>query len=158
MFGFPWWLSGKESACQCRRHGFDPWPRKIPHTTEQLTPFGKTTWPVLQSPRSTSREGTAVRSSCVSTREQALLTPAREKPVQRQRPSTAKNKNLKEIYKLQKRACFPFLVLKIANKDPMKYMHIWKYWKGNINTLRRLVLIIKQAYILYVFIKFMFGF
>jgi len=21
---FPWWLSGKESACQCRRHGFDP--------------------------------------------------------------------------------------------------------------------------------------
>ena len=23
-------LSGKESACQCRRHGFDPWVRKIP--------------------------------------------------------------------------------------------------------------------------------
>ena len=22
--GFPWWLSGKESTCQCRRHGFDP--------------------------------------------------------------------------------------------------------------------------------------
>ena len=21
----------KESACQCRRHGFDPWSRKIPH-------------------------------------------------------------------------------------------------------------------------------
>ena len=28
---FPWWLSGKESACQCRGHGFDPWSRKIPH-------------------------------------------------------------------------------------------------------------------------------
>ena len=30
---FPWWLSGKESACQCRRHrrrGFDPWVWKIP--------------------------------------------------------------------------------------------------------------------------------
>ena len=26
----PWWLSGKESACQCRRHQFDPWVRKIP--------------------------------------------------------------------------------------------------------------------------------
>ena len=29
----PWWLSGKESSCQfrrCRRHGFDPWVRKIP--------------------------------------------------------------------------------------------------------------------------------
>ena len=25
-----WWLSGKDSACQCRRHGFDPWVRKIP--------------------------------------------------------------------------------------------------------------------------------
>jgi len=26
----PWWLSGKESACQCRRCGFDPWVMKIP--------------------------------------------------------------------------------------------------------------------------------
>ena len=28
--GLPWWLSGKESTCQCRRHEFDPWVRKIP--------------------------------------------------------------------------------------------------------------------------------
>ena len=28
--GLPWWLSGKESACQCRRHRFNPWVRKIP--------------------------------------------------------------------------------------------------------------------------------
>ena len=28
--GLPWWLSGKESTCQCRRHGFDPWIEKIP--------------------------------------------------------------------------------------------------------------------------------
>ena len=27
--GLPKWLSGKESACQCRRH-FDPWVGKIP--------------------------------------------------------------------------------------------------------------------------------
>jgi len=29
----PWWLSGKESVCQCRRGKrcrFDPWVRKIP--------------------------------------------------------------------------------------------------------------------------------
>jgi len=26
----PKWLSGKESACQCRRHGFDPWVGNIP--------------------------------------------------------------------------------------------------------------------------------
>ena len=26
----PWWLSGKESACQCRRRRFDSWSRKVP--------------------------------------------------------------------------------------------------------------------------------
>ena len=30
--GLPWWLSGKESACQCRRQGFNPWVGKIPWT------------------------------------------------------------------------------------------------------------------------------
>ena len=25
----PWWLSGKESACQCRRRRFSPWIEKI---------------------------------------------------------------------------------------------------------------------------------
>ena len=28
--GFPWWHGGKESACQCRKYGFDPWAEKIP--------------------------------------------------------------------------------------------------------------------------------
>ena len=28
--GLPWWLSGKESTCQCRRCRFDPWVGKIP--------------------------------------------------------------------------------------------------------------------------------
>ena len=30
VLGLPWWLSGKESACQCRRHMFDSWVDKIP--------------------------------------------------------------------------------------------------------------------------------
>ena len=30
IYGPPRWLSGKESACQCRRHGSDPWVGKIP--------------------------------------------------------------------------------------------------------------------------------
>ena len=38
----PSWLSGKESACQCRRHrrlGFDPWVGKIPWRRKwQCTP------------------------------------------------------------------------------------------------------------------------
>ena len=25
-----WWLRGEESACQCRRHGFNPWVEKLP--------------------------------------------------------------------------------------------------------------------------------
>ena len=28
--GLDWWLSGKESTCQCRRPGFGPWIGKIP--------------------------------------------------------------------------------------------------------------------------------
>ena len=28
--GLAWWLSGKESASQCRRHRFNPWAGKIP--------------------------------------------------------------------------------------------------------------------------------
>ena len=44
--GLCWWLSGKESTCQWRRHGFDPWSRKIPHTMEQLSPCAIATEPV----------------------------------------------------------------------------------------------------------------
>ena len=43
----PWWRSGKESACQCRGHGFEPWSRKISHAAEQLSPCATTTEPVL---------------------------------------------------------------------------------------------------------------
>ena len=45
-----WWLSGKESACQSKRHGFDPWSRKIPHSKQQLSPHATTAEPVLLSP------------------------------------------------------------------------------------------------------------
>ena len=34
----PWWFSGKESSCQCRRPKFDPWARKIPRRKWQPTP------------------------------------------------------------------------------------------------------------------------
>ena len=37
--GLPRWHSGEESACQCGRHGFDPWVRKIPWSRKwQPTP------------------------------------------------------------------------------------------------------------------------
>ena len=37
--GLSWWLSSKESACQYRRCGFDPWVGKIPwRSKRQPTP------------------------------------------------------------------------------------------------------------------------
>ena len=47
--GLPWWLSSKESACQCRRHGFNPWFRKIPYAVEQPSLSATTVQPELQS-------------------------------------------------------------------------------------------------------------
>ena len=39
FLGLPGWRSGNESACQCRRHGFHPWVRKILWRRKwQLTP------------------------------------------------------------------------------------------------------------------------
>ena len=56
--GLPWCLRGKESACQCRRHRFDPRSRKIPQATESLSLCTTTVEPMLQSPRITTAEPT----------------------------------------------------------------------------------------------------
>ena len=50
------WLSGSESACQCRRHEFNHWSRKISHAAEQLSLCTTTTEPVLLSPGTTTTE------------------------------------------------------------------------------------------------------
>ena len=42
--GLPWWFSGRESACQCRRRGRDLWVRKIPWRREWLTPSSILAW------------------------------------------------------------------------------------------------------------------
>ena len=72
----------KESTCQCRRHGFNPWSRKIPAASEQLSPCATTTKPVLQSWRATTTDAYVAWSLC---------SPTREKPGKQRRPSTAKN-------------------------------------------------------------------
>ena len=36
--GLPWWPGGKEPACQCRRHRFNPCSGKIPHAAQQPSP------------------------------------------------------------------------------------------------------------------------
>ena len=40
-----WWLNGKESACQCRRHGSIPDLERPPHALKQLSPCGTTIEP-----------------------------------------------------------------------------------------------------------------
>ena len=40
------WLSGKESACQCRRHGFNPWVGKIPWRRKMATHSSIVAWEI----------------------------------------------------------------------------------------------------------------
>ena len=114
-----WWLRGKESTCQCRKHEFDPWPRKIPHAMEQLSPCTTTIEPVLWSPGATTTEHKCCDhwSPCPTAHTlQQEKPPQWEKPVQlneeqpvltatRQSLHTASktaelktNKQIKEIY------------------------------------------------------------
>ena len=64
--GPPWWLSGKESAFQCKRHGFDPWSGTIPHASHNqawapqlLSPYSRAQEPQLLRPRSMTIEARA---------------------------------------------------------------------------------------------------
>ena len=41
------WLSSKESTCQHKRRGFDPWFGKIPHAAKQPSLRALTIEPVL---------------------------------------------------------------------------------------------------------------
>ena len=45
--GLPWWLSGKGSARQRRRRGFDPWSGKAPPAAKHLSACAITTAPAL---------------------------------------------------------------------------------------------------------------
>ena len=83
-FGFPLWLSGKESTCQCRTHRFDLWSRKIPHATEQQSQC-TTIEPVLYNPGTTTTEAYTLQldsSPCSLQLDQSLCSneqPARLK-------------------------------------------------------------------------------
>ena len=54
--GLLWWLSGKESTYQCRRHRFDPSSGKILHAVEQLSPCATAIESVLWSLGATTAE------------------------------------------------------------------------------------------------------
>ena len=68
--GFPWCLSGKETACQGRRREFNPWSQKIPQAVEQLSPRAAASEP----------EPSAAADTCVPRAQAPPETPAREEP------------------------------------------------------------------------------
>ena len=72
--GRPWSLSGRESACKCRGHGFDHLSGGVPHAVEQRSPRITTSEPVISSPRAATTD-TAVPKAHVLW---GLCLPARE--------------------------------------------------------------------------------
>ena len=94
--GLPWWSSGKESTCQCKENGFDPWSRKISHAVEQLSLCATTTehhsyWAQAREPgHSATREAITIRTRTAAKRSPHL--PQLEKAhAQQQSPSTTNN-------------------------------------------------------------------
>ena len=101
--GLPWWLSGKEFTCQCRRHGFDPQSRKIPHATEQLSPCAITTESMLQIPGATASETRAAWSLCWAIREaHAMRSPCNEKPMHHNHRVTPVHRNYRRTHEATK--------------------------------------------------------
>ena len=91
-WGLPWWCSGWESACQCRGHGFEPWSGKIPHATEQLSPWATTTEPARLEPVLHNKRGRNSERP-VHRDKSGPRSPQLEKALARKRrPNTAKNK------------------------------------------------------------------
>ena len=101
--GLLWWLSVKEAACQCRRHGFDPWSGKIPHAAEPQS-LRATTALEPRNPIAITEPPAATTEACCALelelcKEKPLqweghtqppLATTREKPTQQGRCSTAK--------------------------------------------------------------------
>ena len=77
--GLPWRLGGRESACQCRRHGFNPLSRSVGATTTELC-AAPTEAHNLLSLWSATREASTPQLEC-----SPPLAATREKPVQQWR-------------------------------------------------------------------------
>ena len=78
--GLPWWRSGWESACQCRGHGFEPWSGRIPHATEQLSPWAATTEPARLEPVLCNKRGRDSERPAHRDEEWPPLAATRESP------------------------------------------------------------------------------
>ena len=80
LLGLPWWCSGWESACQCRRHRFEPWSGKIPHAAEQPGPWATTTEPACLEPVLRNKRGRDSERPTHRDEEWPPLAATRESP------------------------------------------------------------------------------
>ena len=78
--GLPWWHSGWESACQCKRHGFEPWSGNIPHAAAQLGPWATTTEPARLEPVLRNKRGRNSERPAHRNEEWPPLAATRESP------------------------------------------------------------------------------
>ena len=105
--GFPGGSVVKNLPANAGEHGFEPWPGKIPHAAEQLTPWATAPEPACHnywsarawSPCSATREATAVRRPRTATKSSPCSPQLERARAQQRRPNAAKNK-IKE-----KKAC-----------------------------------------------------
>ena len=97
--GLLWWLSGEESACQCKRHRLNPRSGKIPHAAERLSPWATATEPVPQGPGAAAPEPSqpahprayALHQETPQPREAPALQPERGPACGNERKAYARN-------------------------------------------------------------------
>ena len=130
----PWWLSGKESTCHCRRRGFDPWSRKIPHGVEQQSLRTTTAEPVLESLGAATTEARVPYSLCSTAREITAVrsphTTTKEKPAQQWRLCTAKISKYIKTNKQKGLSWLPvsfwhFLCVTLSHNKPWARLPKW---------------------------------
>ena len=97
--GLPWWLSGKQFACQCRKHGFNPWSGKIPHISGLLSLCSRAQEPQLLHSCATASEDSVPGSLCSGTRAgtetRSPRTATRESPHSNKDPAQPKINKIK---------------------------------------------------------------
>ena len=105
--GLPWWRSGWESACQCSRHRFEPWSRRIPHAAERLGPWATITEPACLEPVLRNKRGHDSERPAHCDEEWPPLAATRESPhtetKTQQSHKKTKKKNKKNTHSLKKK-------------------------------------------------------
>ena len=81
--GLPWWLSGERIACQCRRHGFDPWSGRIPQASE-LKPVPCNFWAHVSWSLYSAKEARAMGKRLAAGRDKPALQEDPAQPINKQ--------------------------------------------------------------------------